>query len=74
MKISFYDQVVDWREESYKTNFSKYIDYLVESIEILCKNYGKIGGFWFDAMWDKKTQIGKRIDCTEPFVNISLMR
>ena len=23
-------------------------------IEYLCKNYGDIGGFWFDGMWDKK--------------------
>ena len=50
----FYHTLLDWREESYKTDFSKYIDYLAASIEILCKNYGKIGGFWFDGMWDKK--------------------
>lgn len=49
----FYHTLLDWREESYQKDFSKYIDYLVQSIEILCKNYGKIGGFWFDGMWDK---------------------
>ena len=49
----FYHTLLDWREESFQTNFSKYIDYLVQSIEILCKNYGKIGGFWFDGMWSK---------------------
>jgi alpha-L-fucosidase len=52
----FYHTLLDWREESYKTDFPKYIDYLVKSIETLCKNYGKIGGFWFDGMWDKKDE------------------
>ncbi len=52
----FYHTLLDWREESYKTDFPKYIDYLVSSIEILCKNYGKIGGFWFDGMWDKPNE------------------
>lgn len=49
----FYHTLLDWREENYINDFPSYIDYLVKSIEILCKNYGKIGGFWFDGMWDK---------------------
>ncbi len=49
----FYHTLLDWSVESYETDFPKYIDYLVASIEILCKSYGKIGGFWFDGMWDK---------------------
>jgi alpha-L-fucosidase len=49
----FYHTLLDWKEETYQTDFPKYIDYLVSSIEILCKNYGKIGGFWFDGMWSK---------------------
>ena len=52
----FYHTLLDWREESYRKDFPKYIDYLVKSIEILCKNYGKIGGFWFDGMWDKPNE------------------
>ena len=44
----FYHTLLDWREESYQKDFPKYVDYLVKSIEILCKNYGKIGGFWVD--------------------------
>ena len=50
----FYHTLLDWDQKSYKTDFPTYIDYLVKSVEILCKNYGKIGGFWFDGMWDKK--------------------
>ncbi len=49
----FYHTLLDWHNVDYQNNFPTYIDYLVKSIEILCKNYGKIGVFWFDGMWDK---------------------
>ncbi len=49
----FYHTLLDWYNPDYKNDFPKYIDYLVKSIEILCTQYGKIGGFWFDGMWDK---------------------
>ena len=49
----FYHTLLDWYNPDYKNDFPKYIDYLVKSIEILCTNYGKIGGLWFDGMWDK---------------------
>jgi len=50
----FYHTLLDWREESYRENFPEYLRYLRASVELLCKNYGKIGGLWFDGMWDKK--------------------
>ena len=49
----FYHTLLDWHEESYKTDFPGYLKYLRASVEILCRNYGKIGGLWFDGMWDK---------------------
>ncbi len=49
----FYHTLLDWHEKSFDEDFPAYIDYLVKSVEILCKNYGKIGGFWFDGMWSK---------------------
>ena len=49
----FYHTLLDWHEESYRTDFKEYLKYLRKSIEILCTNYGKIGGLWFDGMWDK---------------------
>lgn len=49
----FYHTLLDWRHPDYDSNFPSYIDYLVKSVEILCKNYGKIGGLWFDGMWNK---------------------
>ena len=35
--------------EFFKT--SDYIGYWHKCVELLCKNYGKIGGFWFDGIW-----------------------
>lgn len=49
----FYHTLLDWHEPSYRTDFPKYLEYLRSSVEILCKNYGKIGGLWFDGMWDR---------------------
>jgi len=49
----FYHTLLDWHEESYKTDFKAYLQYLRKSVEIVCKNYGKIGGIWFDGMWDR---------------------
>ncbi len=49
----FYHTLLDWHNPDYKDNFPKYIDYLIDSVEILCKNYGEVGGFWFDGFWDK---------------------
>ena len=52
----FYHTLLDWHKKEYQNDFPKYIDYLVNSIEILCKNYGKIGGFWFDGYWDRPNE------------------
>ncbi len=49
----FYHTLIDWHEKSFKTDFRAYLKYLRDSVEILCKNYGSIGGFWFDGKWDK---------------------
>ena len=49
----FYHTLLDWHEPLYTSDFKGYLKYLRRSIEILCTNYGKIGGLWFDGMWDK---------------------
>ena len=49
----FYHTLLDWHEPLYTSDFKAYLKYLRRSIEILCTNYGKIGGLWFDGMWDK---------------------
>lgn len=56
----FYHTLLDWRHPDFteknetaedRASFARYIDYLVKSVEVLCTNYGKIGGLWFDGMW-----------------------
>lgn len=49
----FYHTLIDWDNDDYKNNFSRYIEYLYKSVELLCTKYGDIGGFWFDGYWDK---------------------
>lgn len=49
----FYHTLLDFHHPDYRNNFNEYLVYLRKSIEILCTNYGKIGGLWFDGMWDK---------------------
>lgn len=31
--------------------FGEYLDYLHASVEVLCRHYGPVGGFWFDGNW-----------------------
>ena len=52
----FYHTLLDWHHPDYDRNFPKYLDYLNASVELLCTNYGKIGGFWFDGMWSKPNE------------------
>ena len=48
----FYHTVIDWWHKDYQEgNFDAYFDYLKKSIELLCLNYGPVGGFWFDGTW-----------------------
>ena len=49
----FYHTLLDWHEKSYRGDFKKYLEYLRESVRLLCENYGKIGCIWFDGMWDR---------------------
>ena len=53
----FYHTMLDWHAESYTENFEEYLIYLRKSVELLCKNYGTIGGIWFDGMWDKPSSV-----------------
>ncbi len=49
----FYHTTLDWYNSDFENDFDKYLEYLRKSVEILCKNYGKIGGLWFDGNWSK---------------------
>ena len=50
----FYHTTLDWHVPEFESDFPKYLQYLRDSVEILCTNYGKIGGLWFDGNWSKE--------------------
>ena len=49
----FYHTTLDWHHPDFENNFDAYLEYLYKSVEILCTQYGKIGGLWFDGNWSK---------------------
>lgn len=49
----FYHTTLDWMHPDFNDHFDRYLEYLRQSVEILCTNYGKIGGLWFDGNWSK---------------------
>ncbi len=50
----FYHTTLDWYQRSFDEDFDAYLEYLRKSVEVLCTNYGKIGGLWFDGNWSRK--------------------
>jgi len=68
LKLFFYHSQLDWHHPDYyprggtgnyasgrldSGDWYKYLDYMDGQLKELCTNYGKIGGIWFDGMWDK---------------------
>lgn len=48
-----YHTLFDWHTDFFERDFEGYMKYLQDSVEIICKNYGKLGGLWFDGYWCK---------------------
>lgn len=70
LKLFFYHSQLDWHHLDYyprgntgnyasgrpdRGDWYEYLDYMDGQLKELCTNYGKIGGIWFDGMWDKPT-------------------
>lgn len=53
VKPFFYHTTLDWIDDRFENDFDSYLEYLRQSVEILCTRYGEIGGFWFDGNWSK---------------------
>ncbi len=49
-----YYATYEWWNTDFQNDFDAYLEYLRKSVEILCTQYGKIGGFWFDGNWSRK--------------------
>lgn len=52
-----YHTTLDWHHPDFQNDFPRYQQYLRDSVEILCRNYGEIGGFWFDGNWSKEADV-----------------
>lgn len=68
IKLFFYYSQLDWHHSDYyprgrtgqeytgrpeSGDWNTYIDYMNAQLTELLTQYGKIGGIWFDGMWDK---------------------
>ncbi|MEW6235767.1 MAG: alpha-L-fucosidase [Candidatus Omnitrophota bacterium] len=67
IKLFFYYSQLDWHHPDYfprgrtghdagraeSGDWSRYLQYYEGHMRELCANYGKIGGLWFDGLWDK---------------------
>lgn len=49
----FYHTTLDWHHPAFNADFDAYLEYLHASVEVLCTQYGPIGGLWFDGNWSK---------------------
>ena len=58
----FYHTTLDWYQPDFNDNFDAYLEYLRKSVEVLCTNYGKIGGLWFDGNWSRPDSDWKEDD------------
>lgn len=54
-----YHTTLDWSRSSHEcptAAFRDYLAYLRASVEILCREYGPLGGLWFDGNWSRRDQ------------------
>ncbi len=49
IKPFFYHATLDWYKGGPYCDFEEFLEYLRKNVELLCTNYGEIGGFWFDG-------------------------
>lgn len=57
VKPFFYHTMFDWYTGRGEMEMSEYLQYLRASVEVLCKNYGDVGGFWFDGTWSQTDDV-----------------
>jgi len=68
LKPFFYHATLDWfKKDEYDNDWDTYLEYIRQSVELLCKNYGKVGGFWFDGNWSRQDADWK---CSELYKTI----
>ncbi|MFW5698307.1 MAG: alpha-L-fucosidase [Planctomycetota bacterium] len=50
----FYHTTLDWWHPAFDGDWDAYQRYLRDSIAILCSEYGRVDGFWFDGNWSRR--------------------
>lgn len=50
----FYYATYEWWHKDFQNDFESYLEYIRKNVELLCTQYGKIGGLWFDGNWIRK--------------------
>ncbi len=48
-----YHTTLDWSDPRFENDWKGYQNYLRDSVEIICSNYGPLGSVWFDGNWSK---------------------
>jgi len=54
MGFFLYHTTLDWWEPRFESDWKGYLQYLRDSVRILCTHYGKVDGLWFDGNWARK--------------------
>ena len=49
-----YHTTLDWSEPRFNNDWKGYQQYLRDSVEIICSNYGELGAVWLDGNWSKR--------------------
>lgn len=49
-----YHTTLDWSEPRFNNDWKGYQQYLRDSVEIICSNYGALGAVWLDGNWSKR--------------------
>jgi alpha-L-fucosidase len=69
-----YDATLDWNGPRFEPDFPACLQYLRDSIELLCTRYGPIGGFWSDGHWTKPKTDLRMTGSTPSFASTSPKR
>jgi alpha-L-fucosidase len=54
MGFFLYHTTLDWWDPRFDSDWESYLQYLRDSVQILCTHYGKVDGLWFDGNWARK--------------------
>lgn len=49
-----YHTTLDWSDPRFENDWKGYQQYLRDSVEIVCSQYGPLGALWFDGNWSKR--------------------